>query len=372
MAIKIVKKRTNKFKRHQSDRYHSVKEAWRKPKGIDNRVRRRFKGQTAMPKTRHLLPNGLKKFLVSNVRELDLLLMHNKTFAAEIAHNVSSRNRTTILERAKVLNIKVTNPAARLRHAGYSYSGPAAAWAYKTIDTSGINRVFVLGPSHHFYLNGCALSSCKEYETPIGNLPLDLETIKELRETGKFAPLSLEADEDEHSLEMHLPYVRKVFEGKDIKIVPIVVGAISKEKEAEFGALIAPYLARDDTFTVVSSDFCHWGTRFSYTYYYPDAQPTTASGMKLSRSVAPSPSYAIYESITRLDHEAMQILTVPPNTANTAHDLFARYLENTKNTICGRHPIGVLFGALSALEKENDSIKPLVKWVSYASAYVKF
>ncbi|KIK06949.1 hypothetical protein K443DRAFT_673839 [Laccaria amethystina LaAM-08-1] len=107
MAIKIVKKRTTKFKRHQSDRYHSVKEAWRKPKGIDNRVRRRFKGQTPMPKigygsnkkTRHLLPNGLKKFLVNNVREVDLLLMHNKTFAAEIAHGVSSRNRTTILER---------------------------------------------------------------------------------------------------------------------------------------------------------------------------------------------------------------------------------------------------------------------------------
>ena len=49
--------------------------------------------------TRHLLPNGLKKFLVNNVRELDLLLMHNKTFAAEIAHGVSSRNRTTILGR---------------------------------------------------------------------------------------------------------------------------------------------------------------------------------------------------------------------------------------------------------------------------------
>ncbi|KAL4069587.1 ribosomal protein L32e [Scleroderma yunnanense] len=125
MAIKIpiVKKRTKPFKRHQSDRYHSVKEAWRKPKGIDNRVRRRFKGQLPMPKigygsnkkTRHLMPNGLKKFLVRNVKELDILLMHNKTYAAEIAHNVSSRNRTLILERAKALSIKVTNAAARLR-----------------------------------------------------------------------------------------------------------------------------------------------------------------------------------------------------------------------------------------------------------------
>ena len=125
MAIKIpiVKKRTTKFKRHQSDRYHGVKEAWRKPKGIDNRVRRRFKGQTAMPKigygsnkkTRHLLPNGLKKLVINNVREIELLLMHNKSFAAEIAHNVSSRNRIVILERARALGIKVTNPAARLR-----------------------------------------------------------------------------------------------------------------------------------------------------------------------------------------------------------------------------------------------------------------
>ncbi|GJJ09643.1 hypothetical protein Clacol_003867 [Clathrus columnatus] len=114
-TIPIVKKRTKAFKRHHSDRYHRVGESWRKPKGIDNRVRRRFKGQLPMPKTRHLMPNGLKKLLVSNVREIDLLLMHNKSFAAEIAHNVSSRNRITILERAKALGVKVTNGAARLR-----------------------------------------------------------------------------------------------------------------------------------------------------------------------------------------------------------------------------------------------------------------
>ena len=49
--------------------------------------------------TRHHMPNGLKKLLVNNVRDVDLLLMHNKSFAAEIAHGVSSRNRITILER---------------------------------------------------------------------------------------------------------------------------------------------------------------------------------------------------------------------------------------------------------------------------------
>ncbi|CAH1764394.1 5877_t:CDS:2 [Entrophospora sp. SA101] len=121
--VKIVKKRIKPFIRHQSDRYKSVKVAWRKPKGIDNRVRRRFKGQIPMPKigygsnkkTRHLMPNGFKKFLVYNVKELELLLMHNKTFAAEIASKVSSRKRISIIERAQQLNIRVTNSKARVR-----------------------------------------------------------------------------------------------------------------------------------------------------------------------------------------------------------------------------------------------------------------
>ncbi|KAF9481387.1 UPF0103-domain-containing protein [Pholiota conissans] len=272
-------------------------------------------------------------------------------------------------------------------HAGYSYSGPAAAWAYKSIDTANIKSVFILGPSHHYYLEGCALSKCKEYQTPIGTLPLDLDTIKELKATGIFESMDVQADEDEHSIEMHLPYVRKIFEGKNIHIVPILVGSISKDREAQFGSILAPYLARDDTFFVVSSDFCHWGTRFSYTYYYPEPLPSETAGIRLSRTIGPSADHPIFESITRLDHEAMDILTVPPATAGNAHIEFAKYLARTKNTICGRHPIGVLLGALATLEKDKE-IKPELKWVryeqsshchsirdssvSYASAFVRF
>merc|ERR1712050_26019 len=111
------KKRTKQFTRHQSDRYDKLKRNWRKPKGIDNRVRRKFKGQFKMPnvgyrtekKTRHMLPSGFKKFLVHNVRELEILMLQNKTYAAEIAHGVSSRKRKDIVERANQLRIKVTN-----------------------------------------------------------------------------------------------------------------------------------------------------------------------------------------------------------------------------------------------------------------------
>lgn len=124
--IAIIKKRTKKFVRHQADRYNGkLADNWRKPKGIDNRVRRRFKGQIVMPKigygsnvkTRHVLPDGFKKFLIRNVKEVELLLMLNRVYSAEIAHNVSSKNRIAILERARQLDVKVINGGGKVRTA---------------------------------------------------------------------------------------------------------------------------------------------------------------------------------------------------------------------------------------------------------------
>jgi hypothetical protein len=73
-------------------------------------------------------------------------------------------------------------------------------------------RIFLLGPSHHFYLSDCALPppSIERYATPLGSLRLDAATLASLRATGRFARLAPRDDEAEHSLELHLPYIRKM------------------------------------------------------------------------------------------------------------------------------------------------------------------
>lgn len=107
------------------DCYFAFQESWRKPKGIDCRVRRKFKGTNLMPnigygsnkKTRHMLRNGFYKFRVERPQDIDMLLMHNTKFAAEIASGVSSRKRREIIERADQLNVLVLNKGARLNSA---------------------------------------------------------------------------------------------------------------------------------------------------------------------------------------------------------------------------------------------------------------
>merc|ERR1712137_903016 len=123
LRLSKVVKHKNKFKRHQSDRYDRVKEAWRKPRGIDSRVRRRFRGVRLMPKlgyrgakaTRHMLQSGFWAFPVENVKDVELLLMHNRKYAAEIAGSVSAKKRKEIEQRAAELNVKVINKGARVR-----------------------------------------------------------------------------------------------------------------------------------------------------------------------------------------------------------------------------------------------------------------
>ncbi|KAF7684253.1 60S ribosomal protein L32 [Astathelohania contejeani] len=122
VEITKTKKTNREFNRFHSDRYARVKKSWRKPRGIDNRVRRKLSGAIKMPNigykncklTRHILKNGFKKVLVSNVEELRVLTTLNKFYAAEIRHGVGAKKRIEIVNEAEKLNILVLNRNARL------------------------------------------------------------------------------------------------------------------------------------------------------------------------------------------------------------------------------------------------------------------
>ena len=248
-------------------------------------------------------------------------------------------------------------------------------------------RIFLLGPSHHLYLPSCALSKHTHYATPNGNLPLDQTTIETLRQTEQFKNLSTSSDSSEHSLEMHLPYIHYLlsmsFKKEEFPpLVPILVGSTNPTAEKEFGTLLAPYVADPANVFIISSDFCHWGSRFSYTYYLPASNKDPSEGINLRPKDRPKDP-PIHESIARLDRLAMAAIE------HGQHAEFLDTLRDTGNTVCGRHPIGVIMAAIETLksqgplgdnsdqgnfhfiryERSGDAVEGKDSSVSYASAF---
>ncbi|MDX1335826.1 MAG: AmmeMemoRadiSam system protein B, partial [Gammaproteobacteria bacterium] len=98
-------------------------------------------------------------------------------------------------------------------HAGYIYSGPVAASAYARLKNAEepIRRVVLLGPSHRVPFYGLAVPSSEYFETPLGKVALDREAIALLLKQGLVQEMDL-AHAQEHSLEVHLPFLQKTLD----------------------------------------------------------------------------------------------------------------------------------------------------------------
>ena len=316
-------------------------EGWKSVKMNSGYIRRAYHAGSWYSDDEATLDSALSQYLAEAAKEDD--------------HRANSRDASLSPETTSLRAIICP-------HAGFSYSGPTAAYGYNHLEqelakqNSPIRHILVFHPSHHIYLDGCAISGAQTIKTPLGDLPvatdlrdeiLNLAGKKKSRggSTVSFSVMDRDVDESEHSGEMQYPFIAKVQKAACktkgstwiIPILPIMCGNISNSKESEYGSLLADIVARNDVLSVVSSDFCHWGHRFSY-------QPTPTS-------TGPKTTLEIFEFIQNLDRQGMRHIEMKEPGA------FAKYLKETRNTICGRHAIQIWLNAVVHAERARmDSV----------------
>ena len=139
-------------------------------------------------------------------------------------------------------------------HAGYLYSGPIAASAYAQLlpARDQVQRVVLLGPSHYVAVKGLATSSATAFATPLGIVPVDVEAVRQARTLPQVRELD-EAHEQEHSIEVQLPFLQTVL--GDFALVPLAVGEATPE---EVGEVLDTLWGGPETRFVISSDLSHY------------------------------------------------------------------------------------------------------------------
>jgi AmmeMemoRadiSam system protein B/AmmeMemoRadiSam system protein A len=214
-----------------------------------------------------------------------------------------------------------------LPHAGYQYSGQTAAFGLKTTGKK-YKRAVVIGPSHRVPMEE-VLSVPREthYQTPLGQIPLDIEFIDKLLEHSIFQNVP-HANEYEHSTQIEVPLLQ--YMQKNFKLVPIVAGDCSEETIVKAGNILKS-LVDDETLVIASSDFTHFGPNYGYVPFRENI-PEQLKQLDMGA----------YEYIKALDFKG-----------------FLEYRRKTGATICGFVPISIL---LSMLDKSVEA--KLIKYTT--------
>lgn len=239
-----------------------------------------------------------------------------KTLAAEIDRYIADAD-TEPLENVQALV---------LPHAGYRYSGSVAAFGLKAAGGKQYKRVIVMGPSHRAFMDGYAhVSNATHIATPLGEVPLDLEAIEHLLKHPEFRVVR-NVDASEHSVQIQLPLLQRALD--EFQLVPIVVGTVDDAAIKRMATILLD-IVTPDTLVIASSDFTHYGANFGYRPFEDH----------------------ILENLEKLDLGAWEHIR-DKDVAG-----FKQYVDKTRATICGRHPISILLSMLPA-----DSEAHLLKY----------
>jgi len=139
-------------------------------------------------------------------------------------------------------------------HAGYVYSGATAGRAYALLAPwrTQIRRVILLGPTHRVAVDGIAVPQTAAFATPLGPIPLDTAAIASLADLPQILA-SDRAHAQEHSLEVHLPFLQRLL--GHFTLVPLAVGHAAPREVAE---VLDRLWGGPETLIVVSSDMSHF------------------------------------------------------------------------------------------------------------------
>lgn len=139
-------------------------------------------------------------------------------------------------------------------HAGYPYSGPVAGFAFEPLRPlrGRLERVVVIGPSHHVPFRGLALPEADCFDGPLGKVEIDLEASERLLELPQVRIDALPHDR-EHALEVEVPFLQQVL--GPVRLVPLVVG---RAEPAEVAEVLELLWGGEETLVVVSSDLSHF------------------------------------------------------------------------------------------------------------------
>lgn len=168
--------------------------------------------------------------------------------------------------RAKVAELfaTVTTPrqekavAVIAPHAGYRHSGDINAYSIYQLDPEReYDRIFIVGVSHTSAYSGVSIYNVGHYQTPLGQVKVDLELANEL--VNKYSAFSFYPDAHllEHSIEVQLPLLQCHMK-KDFKIVPLLIGSDTPIQTInEISRILKPYF-NNDNFFIISTDLSHY------------------------------------------------------------------------------------------------------------------
>jgi len=142
-------------------------------------------------------------------------------------------------------------------HAGYIFSGQVAATAYAKINPQKeFKRIFIIGTSHHEWLNGASVYNAGDYETPLGIVKVDTKIANQLISENKVFKFSSAAHNREHSIEVQLPFLQCHLK-KPFEIVPIIISTNTAVTCRKIAETLMPWF-NDENLFVISSDFSHY------------------------------------------------------------------------------------------------------------------